>query len=74
MHLTIFGTASHIKDVVVKIVFVIFIPRMECGDPQSKAALQMAMLNLEKRFAVVGVMEHFDTSIAMMEAILPRFG
>jgi len=47
--------------------------KMECGDPQSKATLQMAMLNLEKRFAVVGVMEHFDTSIAMMEAILPRW-
>ena len=26
------------------------------------------------RFAVVGVMEQFELSIAMMEAILPRFG
>ena len=30
------------------------------------------MFNLEKRFAVVGVMEHFKTSIALMEAMLPR--
>ena len=32
------------------------------------------MFNLEKQFAVVGVMEQFETSIAMMEAMLPRFG
>ena len=32
------------------------------------------MFNLEKQFAVVGVMEEFETSIAMMEAMLPRFG
>lgn len=47
--------------------------KIECGDPRSKAALQLAMFNLEKRFAVVGVMEQFETSINMMEAILPRW-
>ena len=36
--------------------------------------MQLAMFNLEKQFAVVGVMEEFETSIAMMEAMLPRFG
>ena len=45
---------------------------LECGDPTSRRALQLAMFNLEKRFAVVGVMEEFDTSIALMEALLPR--
>ena len=45
---------------------------IECGDPKSRRALQLAMFNLEKRFAVVGVMEEFDTSIALMEALLPR--
>ena len=48
--------------------------RIECGDPRSKAALHLAMFNLEKQFAVVGVMEEFETSISMMEAMLPRFG
>ena len=57
-----------------KIVFDICYSRIECGNPGSKAALQLAMFNLEKRFAVVGVMEQFETSIAMMEALLPRFG
>jgi len=46
---------------------------IECGDPTSRRALQLAMFNLEKRFAVVGVMEEFDTSIALMEALLPRW-
>ena len=55
-----------------KIVFDICYSRIECGNPQSKAALQLAMFNLEKRFAVVGVMEQFETSIAVMEAMLPR--
>ena len=36
--------------------------------------MQLAMFNLEKRFAVVGVMEQFETSVAVMEAMLPRFG
>ena len=31
------------------------------------------LIFLLARFAVVGVMEQFETSIAMMEAILPRF-
>jgi len=47
--------------------------KIECGNPRSKTALQLAMFNLEKRFAVVGVMEEFETSIAMMEAMLPRW-
>merc|ERR1719397_2064104 len=46
---------------------------IECGDPRSKSALRLAMFNLEKQFAVVGVMEEFETSIAMMEAMLPRW-
>jgi len=46
---------------------------IECGDPKSRRALQLAMFNLEKRFTVVGVMEEFDTSIALMEALLPRW-
>ena len=29
------------------------------------------MFNLEKQYAVVEVMEKFDTSIALMEALLP---
>ena len=57
-----------------KIVFDICYSSIECGNPQNKAALQLAMFNLEKRFAVVGVMEQFETSIAIMEAMLPRFG
>jgi len=47
--------------------------KIECGDPRSKTALQLAMFNLEKQFAVVGVMEEFETSIAMMESMLPRW-
>ena len=66
-------TPSDMKETFRRSSLTLVCSRIECGDPRSKPALQLAMFNLEKQFAVVGVMEQFETSIAMMEAMLPRF-
>ena len=44
------------------------------GEPVCYCRIGFILIFLLVRFAVVGVMEQFETSIAMMEAILPRFG
>lgn len=46
---------------------------LECGHPHSKQGLQLAKYNVEHRFAVVGVMEEFATSVAVLEQMLPRW-
>merc|ERR1712156_545011 len=37
-----------------------------CMDPMNRAGLQMAKYNMETRYAVVGVMEQFQTSLAVL--------
>ena len=52
-----------------------------CSDPSSRAALQLAKHNIETRlevwwhprYTVVGVMEHWETSLRVLEAYLPRW-
>ena len=43
----------------------------QCANSSNPAALQLARHNLETRYSVVGVLEHFNTSIAVMEQYLP---
>jgi len=45
----------------------------QCVDPSSRSGLQMAKYNIETRYAVVGVMEEFQTSLEVLQEILPRW-
>jgi len=43
----------------------------QCMDPSSRTGLQLAKYNIETRYAVVGVMEELQISLAVLEEILP---
>ena len=45
----------------------------ECGNISSPASLQLAKYNVETQYSVVGVMERFNTSLKVMEILLPRW-
>ena len=45
----------------------------ECARFGSRAALQEAMRAVERQYAVVGVLEDWDVSLAVMERLVPRF-
>mmetsp|Transcript_22624 Transcript_22624/g.33577 ORF Transcript_22624/g.33577 Transcript_22624/m.33577 type:complete len:350 (-) Transcript_22624:520-1569(-) len=44
----------------------------ECANPASPEALKMATANLEN-YAFVGILEDFQTTVAMFEKLLPRY-
>lgn len=44
---------------------------VQCSNNTNQMVLQVAKYNLEHRYSVVGVMEHFNISIPVMEAFLP---
>jgi len=46
---------------------------VQCANNTNSKALQMAKYNLETRYSVVGLTEHFNTSLAVMERYLPAF-
>jgi len=46
---------------------------LRCKNSSDPMVLQVAKYNLEHRFSVVGVMEHYNISIAVLEAYLPAF-
>ena len=45
----------------------------ECDEFGSEAALSIAKRNVEKYFAVVGVLESLDKSLEVLEHYVPRF-
>ncbi|XP_023349650.1 uronyl 2-sulfotransferase [Eurytemora carolleeae] len=45
----------------------------ECGDGQSWKALQKAKYNIEHEYSVVGILENFNASLAVLEAFIPGF-
>ena len=44
---------------------------VQCSNNTNPMVLQVAKYNLEHLYSVVGVMEHFKISIAVMESFLP---
>ena len=45
----------------------------DCDIYESKGLFQRAVENFEKRYAVTGVLEHFNESIKVFEAFLPKY-
>ena len=45
----------------------------ECRNTSSPASLQLAKYNVETQYSVVGVMERFNTSLRVMEMLVPRW-
>ena len=45
----------------------------ECRYFESEAALAKAKENVERYYAVVGVLEQFDASLEVLEAYVPRY-
>ena len=45
----------------------------ECNEFEGEAALAMAKNNVEKYYAVVGVLEEMDKSLEVLENYVPRF-
>ena len=45
----------------------------ECSKLGSRAALQIAKYNVEHNFAVVGLLEHLNETMAVLEHKLPQF-
>ncbi len=46
----------------------------ECTGKDWRAALALAKHNIQQNFAVVGLLEHLNATMAVLEARLPRFG
>jgi dermatan/chondrotin sulfate uronyl 2-O-sulfotransferase UST len=44
-----------------------------CTQPKSRVALARALTAMETEYSVVGVLEQLNTSLAVMEALLPRW-
>ena len=45
----------------------------DCGRLGDRAALAAAKLNIERSFAVVAILDEFETSLEVLEAELPRY-
>jgi len=46
---------------------------LRCANSSDPMVLQVAKHNLENRFSVVGVVEHYNISVAVLESYLPAF-
>ena len=44
---------------------------LRCANSSDPMVLQVAKHNLENRFSVVGVVEHYNISVAVLESYLP---
>ena len=44
---------------------------LQCANSSNPLVLQAAKYNLERRYSVVGVLEHFNISLRVLEAYLP---
>ena len=45
----------------------------ECGNISSPSSLQLAKYSVETGYSVVGVVERFNTSVNLLEAVLPEW-
>ena len=45
----------------------------ECRTLGSEAALKTAKENIEKHYIMVGVLEHLEVSLVVMECLLPMY-
>ena len=45
----------------------------ECTRHNSRQALMTAIENVERHYPVVGVLEEMDSTLRVMQAVLPRF-
>lgn len=49
------------------------LPPTYCRPFNSRLALQLAKLNVERDYAVVGTWEHTNETLAVLEAYVPRY-